>query len=351
MNISKLNSPKGLKDLIFAFNQSKLIAMDIETMDYLGKQIPIAISLAFFKDLPYQGLTTHFTLINKELLLDNEGLAIKDLWERFFSFFNKTNLHLLQKNIVIFMHNLDSFDGLFLIKGLLINNICHYKKVGSILDIQKEFIQIDAVINGINIIWKDSIRVFNVSLKELCKVFAVIDDGKLHDYNPDFNKITLFDKPDLLSKFKLYAIQDSIALLNCLTKAQLHYIDKYQVDIGTIWSTATLSMKIFRSKFLNVDIPTLNNTVDHFIRRGYYGGATDYYMKYGENLRYYDVNSLYPYAMLNPMPLNLIKYYNNLDYFNLKDLFGFFLVEIECPKNIKYHQFYLLCCPKHFYLF
>ena len=38
---------------------------------------------------------------------------------------------------------------------------------------------------------------------------------------------------------------------------------------------------------------------DRFIRGSYYGGAVDYYKAYGENLHYYDVNSLYPYAMLN----------------------------------------------------
>ena len=51
---------------------------------------------------------------------------------------------------------------------------------------------------------------------------------------------------------------------------------------------------------------------DNFIRCGYYGGVTDYYKAYGENLYYYDVNSLYPFAMLNNMPLNIIKTYNHV---------------------------------------
>jgi len=37
---------------------------------------------------------------------------------------------------------------------------------------------------------------------------------------------------------------------------------------------------------------------DKFIRRWYYGGHTDVYIPYGENLHYYDANSLYPFAML-----------------------------------------------------
>jgi hypothetical protein len=350
IGIQPLKAPKGLRDLNFPNNRTKILTMDIETMEFNGRQIPIAISLAYYKEICNQNLTTHFTLINKDLLLNNEGLAIKDLWIRFFSYFTIDNLSFEESKIVIFMHNLGAFDGFFLYLGLLDNDMLKPSDVKSMIDKHNEFIQIEAKINGILFTWRDSIRVFNVSLSKLCDVFN-LTEGKLHPYNPEFNKITLFDNTILLQQFLDYSLRDSIALLNCLTRAQDHYIDKFQVDIGSIWSTATLSMKIFRTHFLENNIQCLTKKIDAFIRTGYFGGATDYYMKYGENLRYYDVNSLYPYAMLNPMPLNLIKYYNNLDSFNLKDLFGFFLVEIECPKNIKYHQFYLLCCPKHFYLF
>lgn len=46
---------------------------------------------------------------------------------------------------------------------------------------------------------------------------------------------------------------------------------------------------------------------DRFVRKSYFGGASDIYKARGVRLRYYDVNSLYPYAMKNPMPLELIK--------------------------------------------
>ena len=70
---------------------------------------------------------------------------------------------------------------------------------------------------------------------------------------------------------------------------------------------STLSMKIFRSKFLNVDIPILKRLDDTFIRKAYFGGATDYYRLKAENLHYYDVNSLYPFARMKDMPFDLIK--------------------------------------------
>jgi hypothetical protein len=61
--------------------------------------------------------------------------------------------------------------------------------------------------------------------------------------------------------------------------------------------------------------------------------ATDYYYKYGENLKHYDVNSLYPKAMCNPMP---IKYLGESDGINVKleNMFGFAEAKITSPDNL-----------------
>jgi len=76
-------------------------------------------------------------------------------------------------------------------------------------------------------------------------------------------------------------------------------------------------------------------SIVNFIRDSYYGGGTDVYKAYGENLHYYDVNSLYPYAMLKPMPHNL-KYTKLIDLTkrSLASFFGFALVEVNCPLNM-----------------
>ena len=89
-----------------------------------------------------------------------------------------------------------------------------------------------------------------------------------------------------------------MALFNVLNRAQQEYIyplplpfstppkgqgagigdrDKYRVDICSIVSTSSLALKIFRKKSQDVDIPVLNNNIDSFIRKAYFGGATDYY--------------------------------------------------------------------------
>jgi hypothetical protein len=109
------------------------------------------------------------------------------------------------------------------------------------------------------------------------------------------------------------------------------------VDITSIYSTSTLSLKIFRVHFMKTiedSIMVLKPRLDNFIRKGYFGGATDYYKAYSSNLKYYDVNSLYPHVMMNDMPHEVIKHHRNMCDIKLEDLFGFFKVEVETPNDI-----------------
>lgn len=233
------------------------------------------------------------------------------------------------KNIIILL-NLCSFDDFYIYKYLF-NYCCEApNNVSTIINDKKnKFIKI--YLSNF-IIWIDSFRIFPVSLNDLCKNFGV--EGKISKYNIEFNNLTLFNNPKLLKEFIDYSIQDSISLYKALEVAQKIYILNYNVDITTVYSTSTLSLKIYRANFQKVNIPTLKNSVDHFIRKGYFGGGTDYYNLYIKNGKYYDVNSLYPLAMCKDMPFELIKYHNNMSNINLSDFFGFILVQVYCPKNI-----------------
>ena len=53
-----------------------------------------------------------------------------------------------------------------------------------------------------------------------------------------------------------------------------------------------------------MNIPISSKNVDSFIRKSYFGGATDIYVNKTSNIKYFDVNSLYPFAMTMSMPLN-----------------------------------------------
>ncbi|KAI3451557.1 hypothetical protein Pfo_008222 [Paulownia fortunei] len=64
-----------------------------------------------------------------------------------------------------------------------------------------------------------------------------------------------------------------------------------------------------------------------------YGGHVDAYKPYGDNLYYYDVNSLYPYIMKSyPMPGGKPVWHGNLE--GQDNLFGFIEAYIVCPPTI-----------------
>lgn len=54
---------------------------------------------------------------------------------------------------------------------------------------------------------------------------------------------------ELLNNHKDYNLQESLSLYRALKKAQSIYVNLYNIDITSVVSTSTLSLKIFRSKF------------------------------------------------------------------------------------------------------
>ena len=296
--------------------------MDIETIEFKGKEIPISISIKTSNNLK-------LFIIDHNLLKIDVEMAIKNLWNIFFEF-----IVLNCNKQVIFVHNLGSFDGFFIYKGL--SNRLKPDEVSCLIDSHNKFIQITLELKNLKIVFKDSYRIFQVSLNDLCDILSV--RGKSSTYNSEYHNISLFNKENdkILEEFKEYSLQDSKCLYECIYKLQEIYLHDYDVDITSILSTSTLSLKIFRSKFLKVNIPILKRVDDGFIRQGYFGGATDYYQMKAENIYYYDVNSLYPFAMLKPMPFELIRKFKVIDpNFNLDKFFGYLKVEVNAPKDLK----------------
>lgn len=312
-SISSLKNRENIKPQNFA-------TLDLETIELNGSQIPIAISLT-------SSLESRIFLINSDLFNEDSSKAVDNLWLDFFNYIEtpeNTNYK------TIFIHNLGDFDGIFLFKAL--SNHYSPDSLHTIIDEQNRFITITLKLLSTELTFKDSLRVFPVSLQELCKIFNV--DGKTNNYKECYNSLELFKDVELLNEFTDYALQDSKSLFEALLSAQKQFIENHHVDIASIVSTSSLAFKIFRTNYLKTSIPILKHNEDKFIRNSYYGGATDYYKAYAENLHYYDVNSLYPHAMLNSMPFKLIKKHFNMDGVDLNNFFGFCLAEITCPDSI-----------------
>ena len=86
----------------------------------------------------------------------------------------------------------------------------------------------------------------------MCKSLKI--KGKTSKYDVKFNNINLFKDINLLEEFKDYSLQDSICLFNALDSLQDLYHNEYGICITTILSTSTLSLKIFRKKFLSIKV-------------------------------------------------------------------------------------------------
>jgi hypothetical protein len=303
---------------------NEFITMDIETYNN-SNQIQTPFCITTSSSSSGSGSVSGLIELNNKIIINQ--LQETKLWDEFFNYLLNNNK---LKNNYIFVHNLGSFDGYFIYKAL--SNNFKPDQVNTIIDHHNKFIQITLKLEDRKFIWLDSYRIFPISLNQLCEVFEV--PGKVSEYNINYNSLNLFNDKEMLQQFKDYALQDSISLYKALIKAQDYYLNNYNVDITTIVSTSSLSLKIFRTNFLKFNIPILKGNQDNFIRKSYFGGHTDIYEGYLENGYYYDVNSLYPFCMLKPIPFELIKHHNNMDNIKLENFFGFIKCEVECPDDI-----------------
>ena len=158
------------------------------------------------------------------------------MFNKFFRFIFKNKIHTL------FAHNLGAFDGYFIFKALA--NYLGDKAVNieAIIDKQNKFITISYDRSKTRFTFKDSYRLFKLSLNDLCKLFDI--KGKLSEYKTEYNSKELFKNEDLYLEFKSYAFQDSLILYQALVNAQKIYLDKYSIDISQEYSSSSLSFKI-----------------------------------------------------------------------------------------------------------
>jgi hypothetical protein len=105
----------------------------------------------------------------------------------------------------------------------------------------------------------------------------------------------------------------------------------YGVQMTDCITISRLALNIYFKNYMkNHKIPIISLSMYNDIKKGYFGGLTEVYKPYGKDLYYYDVNSLYPFAALNPMPgLNCIYVENVIPEKYSKELFGFYYCEVE----------------------
>ena len=168
-----------------------------------------------------------------------------------------------------------------------------------------------------------------------------------------YNRLAVLADKEVRQTFINYGKRDAQLLYYSLIRAQEFYFQRFNVDIADCYSLPSVSLKIFKTNFLKLDIPILKGGHDIFIRRSYFGGATDIYLRHAINVYYYDVNSLYPLAITKDMPHEFLGYLkrsqtDEMERKGLGNFFGFIEIDIECPKILS-DQYYLLLIKEEQY--
>jgi hypothetical protein len=100
-------------------------------------------------------------------------------------------------------------------------------------------------------------------------------------------------------------------------------------------TTSSLAMNIFRMNYIGDEILyKLTEEKEDFVRQGYYGGRTEIFKMVGKNVKEYDVNSMYPTAMLEPMPVGSKGAWAKSYSFKNPNTVAFVQAKIKTPANL-----------------
>jgi DNA polymerase family B len=265
----------------------------------------------------------------------------------------------------VYIHNLASFDGIFLLKYLskigivkpLINN-------GRIIQFQLEYFEPNRDYSII-LDFRDSYQILLASLKRLSKSFNTETQKSIFpyrfannhnlDYNAKVPALRYFDDisieeynsycDNLSHSWNLrnesikYCVTDCIALYQVIDKFNQILFDEFSININEHPTISSHARRVFCTHFLEENtIPMIYGEDYRKLKLSYTGGATDMYIPAndkGELVYGYDVNSLYPYIMANfLMPVGSINYFEgDIRKYQL-DAFGFFYCKNVTPDNL-----------------
>jgi hypothetical protein len=147
-----------------------------------------------------------------------------------------------------------------------------------------------------------------------------------------------------------YLEKDVVGLLDVLNQVSLYYYKEFGVNITKFMTLPSLAMAVFGFNFYdeNYKLKMIKGPLEKFIRNAYFGGNVGAFAYNKEtkgtvvNHRayHYDMNSQYPYAMLNKMPTGDPVFSNNTD---LSYYFGFVYALITPPSENELQNLYIQC--------
>ena len=229
----------------------------------------------------------------------------------------------LKKNklITIYFHNLSGFDGYFLLDFFCKRQ--EFKHVKVIIKDTKIF-----KIKYGNLQFLDSFLILNDSLNNISNTF--LKKSKF-DIDPNFTLTRIInEKVYILNYLKndISILKDSFVIF------YQHIWDAYSINITHCLTVSTLSFLIFLKHYYvdeSIEIP--QDTVYQYIQRSYYGGINEVLIPFGENLKQYDINSLYPFCMQQyKLPVKFVRWIvPGKESLNVCEFFGFLEISIFIP--------------------
>jgi hypothetical protein len=280
---------------------------------------------------------------------------------------------------IYYTHNLGGYDVVFLLKILWDYNKKsghEYYKLKTILRDNKILkLTIQVKINTVykRIVLIDSYNLLTDNLDSLSKAFGSDTKKGLFPYlfvnnqtlnykgnTPSIEYYKVKNKTISLERYQeifktdwclktetlQYLKQDILSLLEIMDTYNKYIFIEHGVQVTESLTISRLALNIFLKKYLKATaLPVINNkSVFNFIKAAYYGGIVEVYKPHGNNLYYYDVNSLYPFSAKNPMPGNkceFIEWSKPIKLTPQSKLFGFFYCKIQTTND------YLGLLPVH----
>lgn len=164
---------------------------------------------------------------------------------------------------------------------------------------------------------RDSYYLFPDSLAKLAIGFKV---GQKMDM--DRSNMAQYAKEQVIE----YVLSDCILLYKVLKQAEISGFDLNNITI------AQATFKNWKTTISKLDLVNMQmlDRLDPILRNAYFGGRTEVFRRYGQNLNYYDVHSMYPYVMKNfDYPYGLSIHTNTYE----KGKLGIYNVFVSIPKN------------------
>jgi hypothetical protein len=131
---------------------------------------------------------------------------------------------------------------------------------------------------------------------------------------------------------------DLKSLYQVITRFSQDIFSVEKIDVTKLPTTSAISFKIFRANYLDGNkLPIIKGLVHNDMRNAYYGGVVEVFRNEGFDLKYYDVTSLYPFAMLNDMPTGNMLFSTDP---NINNYFGIVFVTVDTtgldPRYLNY---------------